>query len=211
MPSLYSLRPRFMAYLRPIAEKLVARRVTANLVTIAALTLAVAIGFLVTLTEGNRIMLLILAAVIVLRMALNALDGVMAEEHGQATRQGAMLNELADFASDAFLYLPIAYAAAVSPPLLVAVVVTGLLAEAAGLLGPMFGSTRRMEGPFGSTDRAVFFALLALILAIGLGGAWVSWVLIAALGLGGWTVWNRTRKIMRDGTTNPPAAGTSPE
>jgi CDP-diacylglycerol--glycerol-3-phosphate 3-phosphatidyltransferase len=41
-------------------------------------------------------------------MALNAIDGMLAREHGQASRLGAVLNELGDVVADAGLYLPLA-------------------------------------------------------------------------------------------------------
>ena len=53
-------------------------------------------------------MLLILPAVLFLRMALNAMDGMLAREHGQKTSLGALLNELGDVIADAGLYLPLA-------------------------------------------------------------------------------------------------------
>ena len=41
-------------------------------------------------------------------MAFNAIDGMMAKEHGQASAAGAVLNELSDVIADAALYLPFA-------------------------------------------------------------------------------------------------------
>ena len=43
-----------------------------------------------------------------LRMALNAIDGMLAREFGQQSALGAYLNELSDVVSDAALYLPFA-------------------------------------------------------------------------------------------------------
>jgi hypothetical protein len=39
---------------------------------------------------------------------LNAIYGIMAQEHGQATPAGAVLNEISDVAADAAIYLPFA-------------------------------------------------------------------------------------------------------
>lgn len=41
-----------------------------------------------------------------IRMALNALDGMLARECNQQTRLGAILNETGDVISDIALYLP---------------------------------------------------------------------------------------------------------
>ena len=50
----------------------------------------------------------LLPAVLFVRMALNAIDGMLAREHGQKSALGAFLNELCDVVSDAALYLPFA-------------------------------------------------------------------------------------------------------
>src|SRR5947207_2460802 len=51
---------------------------------------------------------LLLAAFLFIRMALNAVDGMLAREHGMKSKLGAILNELGDVVSDAALYLPFA-------------------------------------------------------------------------------------------------------
>ena len=80
--------------------------------------------------------LLLLPVTLFLRMAFNAIDGLMAKEHGQASAQGAVLNELSDVIADAALYLPFALIAGLNAPLVVLVVVAGIIAEMAGALGP---------------------------------------------------------------------------
>ena len=51
------------------------------------------------------------------RMALNAVDGMLAREFGQKSRLGAYLNEISDVVSDAALYAPFAWLGAVRPVL----------------------------------------------------------------------------------------------
>jgi len=41
-----------------------------------------------------------------IRMALNALDGMLAKEYALQSKKGAMLNEMGDVLSDIALYLP---------------------------------------------------------------------------------------------------------
>jgi len=52
------------------------------------------------------LMLLVLPPVLLLRMALNALDGMLARRTGSESLLGKWLNELGDVISDAALYLP---------------------------------------------------------------------------------------------------------
>ena len=53
--------------------------------------------------------LLLLPVWMLVRMALNALDGMMAREMEMATAAGAVLNEVGDVLSDLVLYVPLAW------------------------------------------------------------------------------------------------------
>jgi CDP-diacylglycerol--glycerol-3-phosphate 3-phosphatidyltransferase len=141
--------------------------------------------------------LLLLPVTLFLRMAFNAIDGLMAKEHGLATPKGAVLNELSDVLADAALYLPFALIAGVNAPLVVLVVVAGIVAEMTGALGPMLGALRCYAGPFGKSDRALAFGLLAVLIGAGLSpGLWSTLYLAALLVLSALTVLNRARAIL---------------
>jgi CDP-diacylglycerol--glycerol-3-phosphate 3-phosphatidyltransferase len=196
MPTVYDLKPRFQAALRPIAGTLVAAGVTANQITLTGLVVSGLGGLLIWVTDGHWTTLLLLPEILFIRMALNAIDGIMAREHGQASRLGMLLNEVADVAADALLYLPLVVIVSVSPVLLGLVVVGGIISEMVGAMAPQFGAERAYTGPFGKSDRAVFFGVLAILLAIGLGGAWVNVVLAFALAACTWTIVNRCRAAL---------------
>ena len=107
MPTIYALKPAFQTVLRPAVAWLAAVGVTANQVTIAAIALSVGWGTVIAAATGAAFALLGLPLVLVVRMALNAIDGMLAREHGQASPLGFFLNETGDVASDAALYLPL--------------------------------------------------------------------------------------------------------
>ncbi len=157
MATIYDLKPRFQALLRPVSDALVRAGLSANDVTLGALLLSVAHGAWIALMPASAWPLLLLPVTLFLRMAFNAIDGMMAKEHGQASAQGAVLNELSDVIADAALYLPFALIQGLDAPLVVLVVVAGIIAEMAGALGPMIGVKRCYAGPLGKSDRA--FAL----------------------------------------------------
>src|SRR4029453_18389747 len=96
--------------------------------------------------------LLLLPVTLFVRMALNAIDGMMAREHGQASAAGAVLNELSDVVADTALYLPFALVPGVDGQLVVLVVIAGIIAEMAGALGPMLEGIRQYNGPLGKSD-----------------------------------------------------------
>lgn len=199
MPSIYDLKPAFQGLLRPLCRRLARAGATANQVTLAALALSLATGAVLALSGGAAWALWLLPVALLLRMGLNAIDGMLAREHGQASRLGALLNELGDLASDAALYLPFALVPGLWPAWVVAVVVLALIAEAAGMLGPLVGASRRYDGPFGKSDRAAVFALAAVLLASGAAAAeWLAWALPVMAALALWTVANRVRGALAE-------------
>lgn len=200
MPSIYDLKPAFQQFLRPVCGRLATAGVTANQVTLAALGMSLAAGAALGLSGGAAWTLWLLPVVLLLRMALNAIDGMLAREHGQASRLGALLNELADLTSDAALYLPFALVPGLWPGWVIAVVVLSLIAEAAGMLGPMVGATRRYDGPFGKSDRAAGFGLIAVLLASGVTApGWINWALSMMAALAALTTVNRVRGALDEG------------
>ncbi|HSB58845.1 MAG TPA: CDP-alcohol phosphatidyltransferase family protein [Methyloceanibacter sp.] len=196
MPTIYDLKPRFQALLRPLADSLARAGVTANGVTLAALGLSLAHGAWLALLPDSRLPFLLLPMTLFARMALNAIDGMMAREHGMASPAGAILNELGDVISDAALYLPFALVSGVNAPLVVLIVIAAIIGEMAGALGPLLAGPRRYDGPLGKSDRAFAFGLLAFLIGIGIApGAWTTVYLAILLWLAALTIVNRARSI----------------
>lgn len=102
--SLYQLKTQFQDQLRPISDTLVERKCTANQVTVSAIVLSVGTAYVIAkpATEKQALWLLLPTSLFI-RMALNAIDGMMAREHGQASKLGAILNEAGDIIADTAL------------------------------------------------------------------------------------------------------------
>ena len=200
MPTLYDIKPRFQALLRPLVARLAAAGVTANQITAGATILSLAGGALCLLTPGNRPVLGVIAALLAIRMGLNAIDGMLAREHDQKSRAGLIFNEVGDLVSDAGLYLPLGVALqplGVSAWALVVFAFAAVLAEFAGVLGPHLGVARRYDGPMGKSDRAIAIAIILTLLALGApGGAWVSAIIALMTILALWTALRRARAIL---------------
>ncbi|MBN8478964.1 MAG: CDP-alcohol phosphatidyltransferase family protein [Burkholderiales bacterium] len=192
--TLYDLKPRFQALLRPGVARLAAAGVTANQVTIATLAVSVAAGGFVAWRADERWPFLLLPVWLFLRMAMNAVDGMLAREHGQRSALGAYLNELCDVLADTALTVPFALVAPFGWAGVGSVVVLAIVSEMAGALGPMVGAPRRYDGPMGKSDRAFVFGALGLW--IGAGGAtpsWLAWAMPAIAAAIAWNIVNRVR------------------
>ena len=161
MAGTYAFKPRFQKVLRPFVAGLAAFGLRANQVTLFAGALSVGFGILL-LTSTDPYLFQLLPLVLFIRMALNAMDGMLAREFGQATHLGIYLNELADVISDAFLILPFAHLRGFSPFWIWNVVALAMIAEIAGILGAMAGASRRYDGPMGKSDRALVFGAAGL-------------------------------------------------
>lgn len=200
MATIYDLKPKFQALLRPLAGGLAKSGVTANQVTVLACLLSILTGTLLYCWPTARWALLLIPAVLFLRMALNAIDGMLAREFGQKSRLGAVLNELTDVISDAALYLPFAVVPGMDYRLVIAAVIIAIIGEMAGVVAIQVGSERRYDGPMGKSDRAFMFGLIALLLGLGKEPGW--WLtgfqyLIVILGIV--TIVNRSRRALAHG------------
>jgi CDP-diacylglycerol--glycerol-3-phosphate 3-phosphatidyltransferase len=197
MASIYDLKPRFQALLRPTSNWFAAHGVTANQVTIYAVVMSLAVGGLIAVFPTNRQMLLLLPFVLFARMAFNAIDGMLAREHGMKSRLGAVLNELGDVIADAGLYLPLALVPGVSAWLVVVAVLLGVICEMAGVVAVQVGAARRYDGPLGKSDRALVFGAIGALLGCGLKpGRWLDLVLAGVVLMSVVTIVNRSRKAL---------------
>ena len=192
--SIYGLKPRFQALLRPLVKRLSEAGVTANQVTVLACAVSIALGAFLCFRPDPALFLLV-PAWFFARMALNAIDGMLAREFGQASRLGAYLNELTDVVSDAALYLPFAFLPGSSLGLVALVAGLAMVSEMAGVLGVLVGATRRYDGPMGKSDRAFVFGLLGLLAGLGVPlAAAMPWALAATAVLVALTIFNRIRQ-----------------
>ena len=202
MFSIYSLKSAFQTLLRPLVKSLERMGVSANQVTIAAVILSLAAGSLIAWSR-SMVALLLLPPVLFVRMALNAMDGMLAREHNQQSATGAMLNELGDVVSDVALYLPLALMPTFGLWPVVGIVILSILSEMTGVTGVQTGASRRNDGPLGKSDRAFLFGLMGLLLGLGVHiEPAIPVVLLVTIVLLGFTIVNRMRHILLEVSTH---------
>lgn len=199
MASIYDIKPAFQNLLRPVCQKLAAQGVTANQVTIAAFLLSLLAGAGLAFFYAKPAIFLLIPILLFVRMALNAIDGMLAREHDMKTALGAILNELCDVIADTALYLPFALLPNVWSWLVVLVVIFAIITEMMGVIAIQIGASRRYDGPMGKSDRAFVFGAIALALGLGVNvGMWLNILLIVVLVLTIWTVINRARHALAE-------------
>ena len=192
--SIYELKPKFQNLLRPLVRRLYSAGVTANQVTLAACILSILLGALLTKFADISALFFLLPIWMFLRMALNAVDGMLAREFNQKTPLGVYLNEATDVISDTALYLPFAFVAPFDWGVISLVIFLAFMSEFLGVLGQVHGSSRRYDGPMGKSDRAFVFGLIGTIYAVfGQLLAWFGWALYAVAFLLVLTCINRVR------------------
>lgn len=193
--SIYALKPKFQALLRPITQKLYNWGITANQVTVFACVMSIILGLGLYVSGQPSVYFGLIPFWMLVRMALNAIDGMLAREFHQKSRLGAYLNEITDVISDAALYLPFMWIAPLSAMQIALVIWLSALSELVGILGQVVGKSRRYDGPMGKSDRAFVFGVLGLCVAIfgQLSGSFVYELMWVVVSLITWTTVRRVR------------------
>lgn len=120
----------------------------------------------------DKLVWLILPTALFARMALNAIDGMMAREHNQASKLGALLNEAGDIVADTLLI------ASLQPHLVNTTsqknthqltIVNGLstLTELIAISADKFTGQRANHGPLGKSDRALELGIIGTLVSLG--------------------------------------------
>lgn len=195
--SVYQLKSRFQRLLQPVLQALIALGLTPNQLTLGTLVLMGLYGGALALWPQEKILWALLPLVLLLRMAMNALDGMLAVQTGTITKLGAMLNEVCDQVADAALYLPLALVPGLSAGWVVVTVMLATTAELTGLAALAASSPRRFDGPMGKSDRAVAFGLLGMLVALDVSSFWLHTVLALVLVLLLRTIQNRFTAALR--------------
>jgi CDP-diacylglycerol--glycerol-3-phosphate 3-phosphatidyltransferase len=198
MASIYDIKPAFQNLLRPGVRWLAGQGVTANQVTLAAMLLSLLVGAALLYPGWQPGVYWAIPLTMLVRMALNAIDGMLAREHGMQSALGGILNELCDVLADTALYLPFALLPDANLWLVVGIVIAAVISEMAGVVAVQIGASRRYDGPMGKSDRAFVFGALALAVGLGWQGAWINILFVVVLLLIAVTIVNRCRQALAE-------------
>jgi len=140
--------------------------VTPNQITLFSCVLCLIYSALLAGSEWTQFLLLILPLVLFVRMALNALDGMVAQVTNNTTPIGMVLNEVGDVISDLALFSAFLVILQIPSSLWWGLIILSLLTEFVSLAVYQAKNIRSHSGPFGKSDRAVFLGVLAIILVV---------------------------------------------
>jgi CDP-diacylglycerol--glycerol-3-phosphate 3-phosphatidyltransferase len=196
MISVYQLKPKFQALLQPLLIKLRKWGFTPNSLTILALLLSLAMGCY-SLYGDRQLALLLLPLCLLLRMALNALDGMMARQFNMQSKTGAVLNEIGDVLSDIVLYYPLYVLFGMDQVWIMWFLLLSVFNEFAGLLGQAMGGARRYDGPMGKSDRALVVGVLSMLFFFNVPiNGYLTWIWLVVFCLLIWSTLKRLRNAL---------------
>jgi CDP-diacylglycerol--glycerol-3-phosphate 3-phosphatidyltransferase len=181
--------------LRPWVVAIWKLGITPNQITASTCLLSVSLGLWLLISKNETFY--ILPIFFFIRMALNAIDGMLAKEHNLKSPFGAVLNEVTDVVSDGFLYYAFSRFDFINIHLLLFVIFFSAISEITGLAVLLNGSARDYAGPMGKSDRAFVFSVLAILISCHITSsiAYNGILSLVALMLIV-TIFNRTKKYM---------------
>ena len=196
MISVYQLKPKFQALLQPLLQRMRKWGVSPNLLTLLGILLSLAMG-IYALYGDRTIALILMPIVLLLRMALNALDGMMARQYNLQSKMGALLNEMGDVISDIVLYYPLYVLFAMDQIWVMCFLLLSVLNEFAGLLGQALGGARRYDGPMGKSDRALVMGVLSLLFLFKAPiSPYLTWIWLLVFSLLIWSTFKRLKNAV---------------
>lgn len=164
--SIYEIKPKFQQLLMPIVDWMRKIGMTPNQVTILALVLSILTGIILSIFHDNKWIFILMPIVMFVRMALNAIDGVMAKKYQMKSHLGLLLNELGDVISDLFLFIPFVFIAEDYGIGIMLFISLSIISEMAGVTVRVIGSSRRYDGPMGKSDRAFIVGFISFLIFV---------------------------------------------
>ncbi|WP_239748414.1 CDP-alcohol phosphatidyltransferase family protein [Mammaliicoccus sp. A-M2] len=166
MISIYEIKPKFQRLLMPIVDWMRKIGMTPNQVTILALLLSIVTGIILSIFHENKWIYILMPIVMFVRMALNAIDGVMAKKYQMKSHLGLLLNEIGDVISDLFLFIPFVFIAEDYGIGIMLFISLSIISEMAGVTVQVIGSSRRYDGPMGKSDRAFIVGFISILIFV---------------------------------------------
>jgi CDP-diacylglycerol--glycerol-3-phosphate 3-phosphatidyltransferase len=160
------MKPWFVRVLRPLEDALVRGGVSPDALTAGAVGASLLAGGAVAVAAriGQPSIWLAVPPLLLLRLALNAMDGAVARRTVEPRPFGAAVNEVGDRVCDAVTLGATAFVVGAGPAL--AATALAYLASLTGVLAQALTGRRDSGGPMGKADRVAVLATTAGMAAL---------------------------------------------
>ena len=163
MISIYKIKPKFQQLLMPLLKLLRRLGISPNSITIFSILLSFVISYFFLKATDNTPYILIVAFGLLIRMMLNALDGMMARIYNLQSKLGEVLNEVGDIVSDVAIYFPLIIFESLRIEIAIIFILLSVINEFCGLMAKLISGERRYDGPMGKSDRAFLIGIICIV------------------------------------------------
>ena len=163
MISIYKIKPKFQQLLMPLLKLLRRLGISPNSITIFSILLSFVISCFFWKATDNPPYFLIVAFGLLIRMMLNALDGMMARIYNLQSKLGEVLNEVGDIVSDVAIYFPLIIFESLRIEIAIIFILLSIINEFCGLMAKLISGERRYDGPMGKSDRAFLIGIICIV------------------------------------------------
>jgi CDP-diacylglycerol---glycerol-3-phosphate 3-phosphatidyltransferase len=161
---IYGIKPWFQKQLQPLVKAL--WNVHPDVLTWSALGVSLGAGLLLYYAYERPVLAVVAVPLLMIRLALNALDGMLAKQTGKARAAGEVINELSDRLSDVAIFLPLAFWPDMKVLLILLAIIAMLIVSYVGVLGKAVGAERVYIGVLGKADRMILLMVTCLVYAL---------------------------------------------
>jgi len=160
---IYGIKPWFQKQLQPIVKAL--WHVHPDVLTWGALGVSLTAAVVLNSAYEQPLLAIVAVPLLFLRLALNALDGMLAKQTGKARPAGEVINELSDRLSDVAIFLSFAFWPDVKIHLVLLAIIAMLIVSYVGVLGKAVGAEREYGGLLGKAGRMILLMVACVIYA----------------------------------------------
>lgn len=165
---LYATKGAISSRLTPVLDRLARAGVSPDVITLAAIPVAMVGGLVLLASTVLPILLLAVPFLIALRLLLNLLDGSLARRIQRSHPRGELFNEVGDRVADVALLAPVAFLPGAQPEVTLLGVAVALLASYIGVGSKAAGGERIYRGILSKPGRMLLLAVFC-VLAFSLG------------------------------------------
>ncbi len=182
---LYATKGAINERLLPLVDRLARAGATPDQVTLAAIPIAVLGGACLLASPAIPWLLLVVPVLVVVRLALNLLDGNLARRTGTIHPRGELYNEIGDRLADVAFLAPVAVLPGANAVVVLLGVLGAVLASYVGIAARAAGGERIYRGVLSKPGRMALLAVVSLVAFVagpGDGRAWAVFGVLLLLG-----------------------------